>query len=87
MGEELHMPVLLVDNKFAIALAKNPILHDRSKHIDTKFHFIRDCVNGGHIKLEYVEIARKLGDILTKPLGRLRLQELRNKIGVEEHHN
>jgi len=40
-------PALMVDNKSAIALAKNPVLHDRSKHIDTKFHFIRDCVDGG----------------------------------------
>ena len=59
-------PVLMVDNKSAIALAKNPVLHDRSKHIDTKFHFIRDCVDGEQIKLEYVETARQLGDILTK---------------------
>jgi len=77
-------PVLMVDNKSAIALAKNPVLHDRSKHIDTKFHFIRDCVDGGQIKLEYVETARQLGDILTKPLGRIRFTELRTKIGVEE---
>jgi hypothetical protein len=90
-GEELRAPVLLVDNKSAIALAKNPVLHDRSKHIDTKFHFIRDCIEEGRIKVEYVETARQLGDLLTKPLGRLRLQELRNKVGVEEikkeHHN
>jgi len=58
-------PALMVDNKSAIALAKNPVLHDRSKHIDTKFHFIRDCVDGGQIKLEYVETARQLGDILS----------------------
>jgi hypothetical protein len=73
----------MVDNKSAIALAKNPVLHDRSKHIDTKFHFIRDCIEEGKIKVEYVETAQQLGDILTKPLGRLRFQELRSKVGVE----
>jgi hypothetical protein len=83
-GEELCTPVLIVDNKSAIALAENPVLHDRSKHIDTKYHFIRDCVVGGQIKLKHVETARQLGDILTKPLGRVRLAELRTKIGVEE---
>ena len=82
--EEARAPVLMVDNQSAIALAKNPVHHDRSKHIDTKYHFIRDCVDGGQIKLEYVETARQLGDILTKPLGRVRLTELRTKIGVEE---
>ncbi|XP_039841633.1 receptor kinase-like protein Xa21 [Panicum virgatum] len=51
-GEEARAPILMVDNQSAIALAKNPVHHDRSKHIDTKYHFIRDCVDGGQIRLE-----------------------------------
>ena len=39
----------MVDNQPAIVLAKNLVLHDRSKHIDIKFHFLRDCVDGGQI--------------------------------------
>jgi len=78
-GEEARAPVLMVDNQSAIALAKNPVHHDRSKHIDTKYHFIRDCVDGGQIKLEYVETARQLGDILTKPLGRVRLYRVEDQ--------
>ena len=46
-GVEAHPPALMVDNQPTIALAKNPVLHDRSKHIDVKFHFLRDCVDGG----------------------------------------
>ncbi|XP_066316822.1 secreted RxLR effector protein 161-like [Miscanthus floridulus] len=46
-GVEAHPPTLMVDNQPAIALAKNLILHDRSKHIDVKFHFLRDYVDGG----------------------------------------
>jgi len=53
--EEAHPPALMVDNQPAIALAKNPVLHNRSKHIDTHFHFIRDCVDGGQIVLEFVK--------------------------------
>ena len=40
IGEEAHLPALMVDNQPAIALAKNPVLHDQSKHIDIKFHFL-----------------------------------------------
>jgi hypothetical protein len=47
MGElldtEVSMLLLMVDNKAAISLIKNPVLHDRSKHIETKFHYIREC--------------------------------------------
>jgi hypothetical protein len=71
-----------MDNQSAIALSKNPVLHDRSKHIDTKFHFIRECVETGKICLEYVSTQDQLADILTKSLGRAIFCELRDKIGV-----
>ena len=46
-GMEALPPALMVDNQPAIALTKNSVLHDWSKHIDIKFHFLRDCVDGG----------------------------------------
>ena len=73
----------MVDNQPAIALAKNPVLHNQSKHIDVKFHFLRDCVDEGQIVIEFVETGRQLADVLTKPLGRLRLMELKEMIGME----
>ena len=83
-GAEAHPPALTVDNQPAIALAKNPVLHNRSKHIDVKFHFFRDCVDGGQIVIEFVETGRQLTDVLTKPLGHLRLTELKKMIVMEE---
>ena len=81
----------MVDNQPAIALAKNPILHDRSKHIDVKFYFFRDCIDGffrdcidgGQIVIKFVETGQQLADVLTKPLRRLRLMELKEMIGME----
>jgi hypothetical protein len=64
--EEATPPTLMVDNQPAIALPNNLVLHDRSKHIDFKFHFLRSCVDEGKIIIEFVEIARQLADILTK---------------------
>ncbi|KAK8455568.1 hypothetical protein SEVIR_4G141001v4 [Setaria viridis] len=81
-GENVQQPILKMDNQSAIALSKNPVLHDRSKHIDTKFHFIRECVEDGRISLEHVSTQEQLADILTKSLGRARFCELRDKIGV-----
>ena len=49
-----------------------------------KFHFLMDCVNEGQIIIEFVETGRQLADVLTKPLGRLRLTELKKMIGIEE---
>ena len=75
---------LKVDNKSAISLAKNPVMHDRSKHIELRYHFIRDCVETKKIELEYVATEFQLADMLTKPLGRVRLQQLRSSIGMIE---
>ena len=61
---------LNVDNKSAIALAKNLVYQDRSKHIDTRFHFIRQCVQIEAIELEYVNTDEQLADILTKSFAR-----------------
>ena len=72
----------MVDNQPAIALVKNPVLHDRRKHIAIKFHFLRDCVDGGQIVIELVKTRRQLADVLTKSLGRLRFTELKKMIGM-----
>jgi hypothetical protein len=81
-GVEPGVPELKVDNQSAIALSKNPVHHDRSKHIDTRFHYIRECIDENRIVLGHVSTEEQLADILTKALGRVRFLELRELIGV-----
>ena len=73
----------MVYNQPAIALAKNLVLHDRCKHIDVKFHFLRDCIDGGQIIIKFVETGRQLTDVLTKSLDRPRFMELKKMIDME----
>jgi hypothetical protein len=88
MGELLDMevsaPLLMVDNKVAISLIKKPVLHDRSKHIETKFHYIRECVERGLIKVDFISTEEQLGDIRTKALSRVKFEQLRSKIEVHQ---
>lgn len=76
---------LFIDNKSASSLSKNPVFHDRSKHIEFRYHFIRECAEQGKVEVEHVSTNDQLADILTKPLGRIRFQELRSKIGMKEN--
>ena len=71
---------LFVDNKSAINLAKHPVDHGNSKHIETRYHFIRDKVNKEQLKLIYCKSEDNLADILTKPLKRSMFEELRDKL-------
>jgi hypothetical protein len=82
MGTSMAAPRIKIDNQSAIALSKNSVLYDRSKHIKTKYHFIRECVEHGEVCLEFVGTNDQLADILTKPLVRVRFQELHGRIGV-----
>ena len=84
IGGAVLAPRLLVDNKSAIALMKNPVHHDRSKHINVKFHFIRECCDRKLIHVEFVRTELQLGDILTKAPGHIRFQELRSMIGMKK---
>ncbi|GKC23450.1 ribonuclease H-like domain, reverse transcriptase, RNA-dependent DNA polymerase [Tanacetum coccineum] len=75
---------ILVDNKSAIALMKNPVFHGRSKHIDTKYHFIRECVGRDDIQVEFVSGDYQKADILTKALPKIRFLTMRQLIGLKE---
>jgi hypothetical protein len=81
-GREMQKFRLLVDNKSAIELSKNPVHHDRSKHIDTRYHFIRECIENGVVDVDHIGTDDQLADILTKALGRIRHVELRQRLGI-----
>ena len=73
---------ILQDDKSTIALAKHPVFHDRSKHIDTRFHFIRDSISRKEVHVEYVKTEDQIADIFTKPLKVNVFNKLRSSLGV-----
>jgi hypothetical protein len=84
LNEEPVQPKLLIENKSVISLSKNPVFHEYSKHIEIRYHFIRQAVEEGCIGIDYVRTSDQLADILTKALGRLIFQGLRRRIGMTE---
>ncbi|WVZ63294.1 hypothetical protein U9M48_012936 [Paspalum notatum var. saurae] len=73
-----------VDSTSAISVAKNPVLHSRTKHIDVRFHFLRDHYEKGDIDLIHVVSANQLADIFTKPLEFDAFTRLRGEVeGVD----
>jgi len=70
------------DNQGALALVKNPHLHEQSKHIDVYYHYIRDLAEKQRLKIEYVPIAEMPADGLTKPLAQVAFRRFRSQLGI-----
>ena len=72
------------DNQGAIAVARNPVSHARTKHIHIKYHYVREALNNGVIELVYCPTEQMTADILTKPLPHSRYEVLRSDMGLKE---
>jgi len=67
-GLEFRRVPLLYDSTSAISVAKNPVLHSKTKHIEVRFHFLHDHYEKGDIDLHHIDTQNQLTDIFTKPL-------------------
>lgn len=72
------------DNRSTICLSKNPIMHSRSKHIELKYHFVREMVTQKQVKLEFCGTQEQAADILTKALSKEKFGYFRKMIGMQE---
>ncbi|TYK02265.1 Integrase, catalytic core [Cucumis melo var. makuwa] len=75
------------DNSSVIKLSKNPVLHGRSKHMDVKFHFLRDLTKDGTIDVFYCKSEDQIANIMTKPLKLSMFQKFRKLMGVAHWMN
>jgi len=74
--------VIMEDNQGAIAIAQNPVGHARTKHIDIRYHYVRECVCSGTVSLKYCPTDEMMADIFTKPLAKFKFEKLRAGIGL-----
>jgi hypothetical protein len=72
----------MCDSTSAISVAKNPVLHSRTKHIEVMYHFLRDNVEMGNIDLIHVPTEKQLADILTKTLDQATFARFRGELRV-----
>jgi hypothetical protein len=81
-GQELSPTVIHYDNQSCIKLSENPVFHDRSKHIEIIYHFIREWVQRGAVQLQYISTDEQVADILTKALPRGKHVYFKDKMGL-----
>lgn len=83
MGGYISPIILYIDNKSAINPVKNLVFHRRSKHIVTRYQFIRECIERGDVIVKFVCNNEKKVVIFTKLLGKMKFVEMRNELGVK----
>ena len=81
-GISQDIMVVYCNNSSAIDISKNTVQHSKTKHIEIRYHFIRDLVERKIVCLEYIPTERQNADIFTKPLDRSKFETLHQVIGV-----
>jgi hypothetical protein len=83
LGDEQTSPTVInMDNQSAIKLAQNPVFHARTKHIDMRYHFIREKVESQEVELTFCGTNSMLADLMTKALGKIKHQEFCKGMGM-----
>ncbi len=86
LGENKMNKAIIIkeDNQSTIKTANDQILNERSKHIDVRYHFIRELIKEKRLKIEYLSTNDMLADTLTKPLGVIQLEKLNKEMGLQQ---
>ena len=82
IGVEIGTVLIMQDNQATISMTRNPVHHKRSKHIDIRYHFVRNEVARKNIKLQYCDSKSMIADVLAKPLPRDCFQRLSESMGL-----
>jgi hypothetical protein len=84
-GHVLDSTVIHCDNQSCVKLLENPMFHDKSKHIEIKYHYIQDMVHRKAVLVQYLPTNEQVADVLTKPLTRTKFKYFLDRPGVEEN--
>jgi hypothetical protein len=79
---EIRETMILCDNQRCIKMTENPVFHNRLKDIEIRYHYIRDMVQRGALKVQYISTDEQVVDVLTKPLSCVKFEYFRDKLDI-----
>jgi hypothetical protein len=82
---EMDNTIIHCDNQICVKLSKNLVFHDKSKHIETKYHYIRDLVQRKAVHVQYLPTHEQIADIFTKSLAKTKFEYFHERLGLVEN--
>jgi hypothetical protein len=82
---EMDSTIIHCDNESCVKLSENPLFHDKLKHIEIKYHYIRDMVQRKAVHMKYLSTHEKIADVFTKPLPRMKFEYFCERLGLVEN--
>jgi hypothetical protein len=84
-GHEMDSTVIYCDNQSCVKLSKNLVFHDKLKHIEIKYHYIRDMVQRKEVHVQCLSTHEQVADVFTKPLAKTNFEYFRERLGLVEN--
>ena len=84
-GHDMDSTVIHCDNQSCVKLLENPVFHDKSKHIEIKYHYIRYMVQRKEIHVQYLSTHEQVANVFTKPLAKTKFEYFRERFGLVEN--
>ena len=84
-GQSSEPTVIHCDNQSCVKMSINPVQHDRTKHVEMKYHYVREMVQRRAVELQYIPTDQQIAEVLTKLLGRGKFVYFRDKLEVVEN--
>jgi hypothetical protein len=82
---EMNSTIIHCDNQSCVKLSENPVFHDKSKHIEIKYHYIRGMVQRKAVHVQYLPTHEQIANIFTKPLARTKFEYFCERLGLVEN--
>jgi hypothetical protein len=84
-GHVLDSTIIHCDKQSCVKLSDNPVFHDKSKHNEIKYHYIRDMVQRKAVLMQYLPTDEQVADVITKPITKMNFEYFRDRLGVAEN--
>jgi hypothetical protein len=84
-GHDMDSTIINCDNQIYVKLFENPMFHDKSKHIDIKYHYIIYMVHRKEVHVQYLYTHEQFVDVFTKPLSRMKFEYFHERLGLVEN--